>query len=209
MSLFLGKIHFWLYDKILWYEGLEQEIEKWAQEKALPVNDWQTEIYLKYGNPTGGKPLENIIDTSNIHGWLQERISAAEARQSALVTKILEVNPDYINDLKDIFASMGQKAANELGLKDLAPEDIYNAINNYILEGMPCDRVEMQVSSTQDEYVWKLTQCLHRRYWETNNGDVENFYILRGAWIKAFVQTINSGLSYERSMDNVHRIFRL
>ena len=26
MSLFLGKIHFWLFNKILWFEGLEKEV---------------------------------------------------------------------------------------------------------------------------------------------------------------------------------------
>ena len=26
MSLFLGKIHYWLFNKILWFENLEEEI---------------------------------------------------------------------------------------------------------------------------------------------------------------------------------------
>lgn len=209
MSLFLGKIHFWLYDKILWYEGLEQEIINWAQLKGLRVNEWLEDIYEKYGRPTGNKPLEEIVDTSNIHGWLQERISSAELRQAALVTKIISLNHGNINELKNIFSLGGQNAANEVGIKDLSPEESYNVINNYILEGMPCDRVEMPVSNTTDEYIWKLTKCLHSQYWEANNGDVENFYALRGAWIRAFVETINSKLSYERSNDNVHRIFTL
>ncbi len=33
MSLFLGKIHFWLFNKVLWFEGLEDEIIKLAQEE--------------------------------------------------------------------------------------------------------------------------------------------------------------------------------
>ena len=28
MSLFLGKIHYWLFNKILWFENLEEEINK-------------------------------------------------------------------------------------------------------------------------------------------------------------------------------------
>lgn len=207
MSLFLGKIHFWLYDKILWYEGLEQKIVEWAVLKELPVNEWLEDIYLKYGRPTENKPLEEIIDTTNIHGWLQVRISAAELRQAALVTKIISIKSEYINELKDIFSLYGKKAADDLNVKDLSPEEIYSAINNYILEGMPCDRVEEALSSTPDEYAWKLTRCLHRQYWDANNGNVEYFYALRGAWIKAFVETINTNMSYEYSNENVHRIF--
>ena len=37
MSLFLGKIHFWLFNKVLWFEGLEDEIIKLAQEEGLNV----------------------------------------------------------------------------------------------------------------------------------------------------------------------------
>jgi len=40
MSLFLGKIHYLLYDKILWFESLENEIVKLAIENILPVDPW-------------------------------------------------------------------------------------------------------------------------------------------------------------------------
>jgi len=208
MSLFLGKVHFWLYDKIIWYEGLEQEIINWAKTIDVPVEEWMGEIYSKYGQPTGGRPLEEVVDTANIHGWLQDRISSTELRQSALVTKIINIDPDNINALINIFSKQGEMAAHQLDQKNLSPEEIYNALNNYILEGMPCDRAEMLLSKTNDEYVWRLTRCLHRQYWEANNGNIENFYTLRGAWLKAFVETINSELSYERSGDNMHRIFK-
>ena len=33
MSLFLGKIHFWLFDKIKWFENLEEEVLKIAGVK--------------------------------------------------------------------------------------------------------------------------------------------------------------------------------
>ncbi|MFZ2680191.1 MAG: hypothetical protein WAX72_06900, partial [Clostridium sp.] len=70
MSLFLGKIHFWLFNKVLWFEGLEDEIIKLAQEEGLNVEVLSAEINAKYGQKTENKNLEEIIDTSNIHGWL-------------------------------------------------------------------------------------------------------------------------------------------
>ena len=33
-------------------------------------------------------PLEEMIDTTNIHGWLQEKINSAEGRMAAWTTKI-------------------------------------------------------------------------------------------------------------------------
>lgn len=67
MSLFLGKIHFWLFNKVLWFEGLEDEIIKLAQEEGLNVKKLSVEINNKYGQKTENKNLEEIIDTSNIH----------------------------------------------------------------------------------------------------------------------------------------------
>lgn len=31
MSLFLGKIHYWLFNKITWFENLEKEVVKLAE----------------------------------------------------------------------------------------------------------------------------------------------------------------------------------
>lgn len=82
MSLFLGKIHFWLFNKVLWFEGLEDEIIKLAQEEGLNVKKLSVEINNKYGQKTENKNLEEIIDTSNIHGWLQNKIHSAEGRMA-------------------------------------------------------------------------------------------------------------------------------
>ena len=66
MSLFLGKIHFWLFNKVLWFEGLEDEIIKLAQEEGLNVEALSAEINAKYGQKTENKNLEEIIDTQVI-----------------------------------------------------------------------------------------------------------------------------------------------
>ena len=57
MSLFLGKIHFWLFNKVLWFEGLEDEIIKLAQEEGLDVKKLSVEINNKYGQKTENKNL--------------------------------------------------------------------------------------------------------------------------------------------------------
>ena len=71
MSLFLGKIHFWLFDKIKWFENLEEEVLKIAKERNMPVEEWVSYTNLNFGEKTPNKPLDEIIDESNIHGWLE------------------------------------------------------------------------------------------------------------------------------------------
>ena len=83
MSLFLGKIHYWLFNKILWFENLEEEIIKTAKSEGLDIEGVKSEIEAKYGAKLENKNLEEIIDTNNIHGWLQDRIHRAEGRMAA------------------------------------------------------------------------------------------------------------------------------
>ena len=71
MSLFLGKIHYWLFNKIVWFEDLEEEIINLAKKEGLDVEVLSTEINNRYGEKLPKLPLEEMIDTSNIHGWLQ------------------------------------------------------------------------------------------------------------------------------------------
>lgn len=54
-----------------------------------------------------------MIDTSNIHGWLQGKIHSAEGRMAAWTKVILENNQDYILDMRKVYENQGVNAANE------------------------------------------------------------------------------------------------
>ena len=41
------------------------------------------------------KNLEDMIDTSNIHGWLQSKIHSAEGRMAAWTREILSNDQDF------------------------------------------------------------------------------------------------------------------
>ncbi|MCC5909006.1 MAG: hypothetical protein JJT76_01040 [Clostridiaceae bacterium] len=208
MSLFLGKIHYWLYNKILWFESIEEDLMNWGQEAGLPITEWKNEIYKNFGMPTQGKPLEDIIDTSNIHGWLQGKIESAELRQAALVTKILDVDVEYKYILMKIFTEKGVQAAKDYHGNATTPEEVYHALNDFILEGMPCDRVNEIIKSNDQEFVWHTTMCLHKPYWDKAKGDVNNFYELREAWVTAFVTTVNPEYKFEKMQENMQKIVR-
>ena len=112
MSLFLGKIHYWLFNKILWFENLEEDIIKFAQDNGLDVESARGEIEAKYGKKLENKNLEEIIDTENIHGWLQNRIHSAEGRMAAWTNFLIENGK--IDDLEKIYVKQAKEAADEV-----------------------------------------------------------------------------------------------
>ncbi|MBF7096173.1 hypothetical protein [Alkalibacter mobilis] len=208
MSLFLGKIHYWLYDKINWFEALEVELIKFANEKGLPGDEWAKELYETYGYPAGNKPLEEVIDTNNIHGWLQDKIHRAEGRHAALITRLLEKNAENLEGLKDVFQKQGALAASRYDGQTDDPEALFNALNDFLLEGMPCDRVNEVTVSEDNEIKWVRTVCLHNDHWNNAGGDVKNFYILRDEWTKAFVENLSSNMTYNRLSEETQAIQR-
>lgn len=208
MSLFLGKIHYWLFNKVLWFEGLEGEIIKFAKDKGIDVEKLEAEINSKYGVKTPNKNLEDMIDTSNIHGWLQGKIHSAEGRMAAWTKVILENNQDYILDMRKVYENQGVNAANEAkeSLENINAETIFNSMNDYILDGMPCDRVNEVIDSSEESIMWKRRVCVHKNIWENEGILVDVFYELREHWINAFVNTMNNDYEYVKLEDNIQSI---
>lgn len=208
MSLFLGKIHYWLFNKVLWFEGLEGEIIKLAKDKGIDVEKLEAEINSKYGAKTPNKNLEDIIDTSNIHGWLQEKIHSAEGRMAAWTKVILENNEDYILDMRKVYEKQGVNAANKAkeSLENINAETIFNSMNDYILDGMPCDRVNEVIDSSEESIMWKRRVCVHKNIWENEGISVDVFYELREHWINAFVNTMNNNYEYCKLEDSIQSI---
>lgn len=204
MSLFLGKIHYWLFNKIIWFEGLEDEIKSILKDDGINIESLDEKLNEKYGEKSKSKNLEEIIDQSNIHGWLQNRIYSSEGRVAYLVSRLLEKGDSYKEKLEVIFINQGMKAAKEVKKNKGEPStavEIFTEINNYILDGMPCDRVNEIISSDDNEVKWKRRICVHKAVWEKENVDVNEFYGLRSLWIKAFVTELNSNFNYVEKND--------
>lgn len=211
MSLFLGKIHYWLFNKIVWFEDLEEEIISLAKKEGLDVDALSIEINNKYGERLPKLPLEEMIDTSNIHGWLQEKIHSAEYRLATWTVKILEKEGSQ-EKLEDLYMKQGLKAANEViesGKLLNNAVDIFNAVNDYILDGMPCDRVNEVLSQEEEKVLWKRRICVHKELWDTVGGDVNLFYNLRDLWVKYFVNKVNSNYKYSFLGNNEFSIERV
>ena len=131
-------------EKFLEKDIVNLHIDKF-KESAIKIQKEANDIYCQYIEE---KPLEDLIDVNNIHGWLQDRIHRAEGRMAAWTKVILENNQDYILDMRKVYENQGVNAANEAkeSLENINAETIFNSMNDYILDGMPCDRVNEVIS---------------------------------------------------------------
>lgn len=102
MSAFLGPIHFWLYNKIQFQESLIDELIRYASSQGWSDSD----LADKYGSKDRRK-LDEVIDESNIHGWLQSRIHDAEGRYAALVLDVAGDQEDRLTALKQAAYDFG------------------------------------------------------------------------------------------------------
>ncbi len=202
MSAFLGPIHYWLYNKIKIQHDIIENIISLIEEKDSRLNI-REKTYEKYGDEEI-KPLEEVIDVNNIHGWLQNKISIEESRLAYAVSTILNENPNLLQDLKDFFKKEGAKVS------DLSENDgldkIYKTISDTLLDGMPCDRASIVVAQDENEIVWKRNQCVHENYWNSVDGDIKNYYLLRDEFIKGMLEKTN--VTYDKLDEVTSRIKR-
>jgi hypothetical protein len=200
MSAFLAPIHTWVFNKIKTFENLDENLINAYKEKyGKPILNIVDSNQNKYGRPLEDKPIEELIDTSNIHGWLQNRIGIAETRLSAVLTEIFNTYGKEAVDIAfKVYSEHGSACGSDAKSKysvENAPE-IYKALNSYLLDGMPCDIVNIVTVNKDDRVEWENTRCLHRGYWESVNADISTFYKLRSTWIKAFVTSSNDKFTY-------------
>ena len=171
MSAFLGPIHFWLYNKIQFQESLIDELIRYASSQGWSDGD----LADKYGSKDRRK-LDEVIDESNIHGWLQSRIHDAEGRDAALVLDVAGNQEDRLTALKkaayDFGASQNLSAAT-------APE-AFHRLDDLLLDGMPCDQVNRVRESDDNRIAWDRTMDLHSEFWQ-GHGDC--YYALRQALV--------------------------
>jgi len=178
MSAFLGPIHYWLYRKIQLQESLTEAMlsSVISEEERITL---KKKLNTVYGMVECG-PLEEVIDTSNIHAWLQGQIGIAEKRFAAVVTEILQDDSSQIEKLR--------QAAYQLGQQNPLPDAndsqaVYRALNDVLLEGMPCDHVNEVLERSDKRVLWQQTVDLHLPFWDAVGGNIENYYLLRNAFI--------------------------
>lgn len=203
MSKFLAPIHTWLFNKIVLLETIEKKIvENFdAPEDVAFFN----ENCLTIGGFIPDLPLEDLIDQSNIHGWLQQRINIAEVRQAAFVHYLIEKDKNNLEIINNVYYKVGSALGEQAKDGLTGPGEIFKALNDVLLEGMPCDRVNSIVEQTPDKLVWNTLLCVHKNNWESQDVNVENYYEFRASFIKGFVEGVNQDFTYIYTNDTIQQ----
>lgn len=202
MSAFLGPIHYWLYNKIKLQNNMVEAVIQFAESKNLSY-DLRSKLDNQYGT-IDLRPLEEQIDTSNIHGWLQECVSTVEYRLADAVTTLLKEGSKNLEELKEIFRTLGEKES--ILSKDATVAEAYKSLNDTLLDGMPCDHANLLVSQEDNEIIWKRNLCVHENYWTEVGGDITIYYILREEYIKGLLT--QADIRYEKLNETTSRIVR-
>lgn len=191
MSMFLGPIHYWLYSKIGNQEKMTKYIAGYARQEG-----WISEInsYIKKL-----PPLEDVIDESNIHAWLEAQIADAETRYAELITDILKADSSRINKLCAAAFQFGK--AHKIEAVNAAAA--YNAFDEFFVNGMPCDHVNTVTEQSEDRISWEMTQDIHARYW---NGSSKPYYAMRKSLMEGMLD--GTGIVLQMSDTSHYTVFK-
>ncbi len=204
MSAFIGPIHYWLYGKIRLVGLREDLLRERAAALCGPVaEELQEQVRQTYGWPLPDTDLGELIDHDNIHGWLQRQIKIVETREAAFVRELLDTcGGAAVGLVERAFADHGRLTGESAGARgghDLsAAPGLYRALNDYYLNGMPCDQADMVTASTTDKITWETGACLQQPNWRRAGVDEQAMARFYRAWLAGFVAGANPAFAFRQ-----------
>lgn len=200
MSAFLGPIHFWVYSKIQLQQGIVEEIIELGKDLAPGLRE---ELDTRY-DVSEMRPLAEVIDEGNIHGWLQHRVSQSEYKLAYSVTTLAQKDPDILKKMEAIYQEKGKEKSVSLNIE--SPAEVYKVITDSLLDGMPCDHANTVMIENDEIVQWKRNSCVHKNYWEEVGGDISIYYSFRDAFIRGLLT--GTTLTYQKVDEVTNRITR-
>jgi len=199
MSAFLGPIHHWLFRKIHFQNDMTNKIVEFCElrDGSLRLRE---KLRQQYGE-LEHTPLEKIIDSANIHGWLQKRVVMVESRLADAVTSVLKKDKGLMPELEKLAFTFGKE---NTMTEITGAKNWFSFLNNVLLDGMPCDHANEVLSQDSEEVTWKRNLCVHKDYWDAAGGNIDNYYTLRDALIKGILN--GSGYGYQKLEDSTYKI---
>ena len=182
MSLCVGPIHKILFGKIKFQEDLYNFLIARAMDQN-PDSQLDEYIFENCQHLPAGE-LEDVVDTTNIHGSLQSMIVIVEKKLAFTVNEIVKHN---LLPWAEIVRLSGRYGELNAFPPNTSLEEAYPLIAGKILNGMPCDRVEEIVDKSDDRILWKDRIDIHGQYWTDLGLDVDKFYEIRTSVIKGLL----------------------
>lgn len=196
MSAFLAPIHFWMYDKIL----IAQELTFKLEEKFLNKEEREEVESLFPG--LYSKDLEEIIDQSNIHGWLHTAVSNVEIRFAYIVKTLLDRGIS-LEEIKKVAFEYG-KSFPEQEVSSL--KDAYELLMDILLDGLPCDVSISVTREEENELEFVLYNDIHKQYFNEFNLEVSLYHEIREAFVNGIFERYS--LKYKNISDSNKLITR-
>jgi hypothetical protein len=205
MSAFLGPIHTWLFQKIWLQEELVQSIlAAVSREYPAELDEYKKlsqTMDERFGVLEKGE-LADIVDPNNIHGWLQERVRLVEYRLAYVVSELVKGHPEIMEAITSSAFEFGKKYRIE---EANSAKDVWKAIKDRLLDGMPCDRVNEMITESEDVVSYHVVQDIHGDYWEQLGGNVDHYILIKMAVIGGMLD--HTPFGFERK-DNTYQIMR-
>ena len=194
MSAFLGPIHHVMYKKILLQDRMSEALLSLAAQQGW-AEDLRAQVDAA-APAAPDRPLEEIINESNIHGWLASAVSGCESRLAQVASAILQNHPERLASLCDTLREVGTQQP--LQVEGDAPA-AFGALTALLLDGMPCDRPLVMADSEPDCVTWTVGTCPHAPYWQSPDVGADTYYILRAAFVDGMLA--QNGFAYARAAD--------
>lgn len=196
MSAFLAPIHFWMYDKIL----IAQELTFKLEEKFLNKEEREEVESLFPG--LYSKDLEEVIDQSNIHGWLHTAVSNVEIRFAYIVKTLLDRGIS-LEEIKKVAFEYG-KSFPEQEVSSL--KDAYELLMDILLDGLPCDVSISVTREEENELEFVLYNDIHKQYFNEFDLEVSLYHEIREAFVNGIFERYS--LKYKNISDSNKLITR-
>lgn len=178
MSAFLAPIHFWMYDKIL----IAQELTFKLEERFLNKEEREEVESLFPG--LYSKDLEEVIDQSNIHGWLHIAVSNVEIRFAYIVKTLLDKGIS-LEEIKKVAFEYG-KTFPEQEVSSL--KDAYELLMDILLDGLPCDVSISVTREEENELEFVLYNDIHKQYFNEFDLEVYLYHEIREAFVNGIFE---------------------
>ncbi len=214
MSAFLGPIHYWLYKKIRLVIDREELLYRRAYEM---FDDLAEELYgtalSMYGRPLpADTDLGDIIDHNQIHNWLHHQIEVAEVREATFIKDLVDtLSEDGEECIFEVFYDHGNSCGHSAvdTLESDTASSIYKAMQNYYLNGMPCDASDPVFLEEDDEFVWSGTHQNQLENWKKAGANLSTMSRAYQHWFKGFVEAITPHFTFSVCEEFSARRYRI